>query len=178
MKKIKTLAIAIASSFALTGVAFADHHGGSKESSGYEQSEKAGTITEIAVANGNFETLVAALGAADLANVLGGEGPFTVFAPTDEAFAALPAGTVESLLEAENRDQLTAILTYHVVSGVVMSSDLAGQQLSAETLQGSSLNVDATGDSVKINDATVVIADIKADNGVIHVIDTVLIPSE
>lgn len=178
MKKIKILAIAIASSFALTGMAFADHHGGSKASSAYGQAEKAGTITEIAVANGNFETLVAALGAADLADVLGGEGPFTVFAPTDEAFAALPAGTVESLLEAQNRDQLVAILTYHVVSGVVMSSDLAGQQLSAETLQGSSLNVDATGDSVKINDATVVIADIKADNGVIHVIDTVLIPSE
>lgn len=178
MKKIKTLAIAVASSFVLTGMAFADHHGASKESSAYGQAEKAGTITEIAIGNGNFETLVAALSAADLVDVLSGEGPFTVFAPTDEAFAALPAGTVESLLEEENREQLISILTYHVVSGVVMSSDLAGQQLSAETLQGSSLNVDATGDSVKINDATVVLADIKADNGVIHVIDSVLIPSE
>lgn len=178
MNKIKTLVIAIASSFALTGMAYAHQCGGSKVSSGYDQVEKAGTITEIAVGNGNFETLVAALTAADLAAVLSGEGPFTVFAPTDEAFAALPAGTVESLLETENRDQLVSILTYHVVSGVVMSSDLAGQQLSAETVQGSSLNVDATGDNVMINNATVVIADIKADNGVIHVIDTVLIPSE
>lgn len=178
MNKIKTLAIAVASSFALTGMAFADHHGGSKATSGYGQAEKAGTITEIAVNNGNFETLVAALSAAGLVEVLSGEGPFTVFAPTDEAFAALPEGTVESLLEPENRDQLTAILTYHVLPGVVMSGDIAGQQLAAETVQGSTLNVDATGYSVMINDATVTTADIKADNGVIHVIDTVLIPSE
>lgn len=178
MIKIKTLAIAIASSIAFTSMAFADHHGGSKEKSEYSQAEKAGTITEIAVGNGNFETLVAALSAAELVEVLSGEGPFTVFAPTDEAFAALPAGTVESLLEPENRDQLTAILTYHVIPGVVMSGDIAGQQLSAETVEGRSLNVDATGGSVMINDATVTMADIKADNGVIHVIDTVLIPSD
>ncbi|MCH8493526.1 MAG: fasciclin domain-containing protein [Idiomarina sp.] len=178
MKKLTTLAIAIASTFALSGAALADHHGGNKERSGYGQEEKAGTITEIAASNGNFNTLVAALGAADLVDTLGGEGPFTVFAPTDEAFAALPEGTVESLLQPENRDQLIAILTYHVVSGTVMSGDIADQQLYAETLQGSSLNVDATGYSVKINNATVTTADIKADNGVIHVIDTVLIPSE
>lgn len=177
MKKLTTLAIAIASTFAISGMAIADHHGGNKERSGYGQ-EKVGTITDIAVANGNFETLVAALGAADLVEALSGEGPFTVFAPTDEAFAALPEGTVESLLQPENRDQLIAILTYHVVSGTVMSGDIADQQLYAETLQGSSLNVDATGYSVKINNATVTTADIKADNGVIHVIDTVLIPGE
>lgn len=178
MRKMKTLAIAIASSLALTGMAFAHNHGGNKESSGngYSQEEKVGTITEIAVSNGSFETLVAALSAAELVEVLSGEGPFTVFAPTDDAFAALPAGTVERLLEPENRDQLTAILTYHVVPGLVMSGDIAGQQLSAETVQGSSLNVNATGDSVMINNATVVMADVKASNGVIHVIDTVLIP--
>lgn len=178
MKKIKTLAIAIASSLALSGMAFAHNHGGNKESSsyGYSEEETAGTITEIAVANGSFETLVAALSAAELVEVLSGEGPFTVFAPTDEAFAALPEGTVESLLEPENRDQLTAVLTYHVLSGVVMSADIAGKELSAETVEGRSLNVNATGDSVMINNATVVMADVKASNGVIHVIDTVLIP--
>ncbi|WP_151670106.1 fasciclin domain-containing protein [Nitrincola schmidtii] len=178
MKKIKTLAIAIASSLALSGMAFAHNHGGNKESSsyGYSKEETAGTITEIAVANGSFETLVAALSAAELVEVLSGEGPFTVFAPTDEAFAALPEGTVASLLEPENRDQLTAILTYHVISGVVMSADIAGKELSAETVEGRSLNVNATGDSVMINNATVVMADVKASNGVIHVIDTVLIP--
>ena len=176
MTRIKTLAIAIASSLALSTLAFAHNHGDKKEESGYSQAETAGTITEIAVGNGNFETLVAALSAAELVGVLSGEGPFTVFAPTDEAFAALPEGTVASLLEPENRDQLTAILTYHVVPGVVMSGDIAGKALSAETVEGRSLNVDATGDGVMINNATVVMADIKASNGVIHVIDTVLIP--
>jgi len=177
MKKIKTLAIAIASSLLLSGMAFAHNHGNKESSSyGYSKEETTGTITEIAVSNGNFETLVAALSAAGLVEVLSGEGPFTVFAPTDDAFAALPEGTVASLLEPENRDQLTAILTYHVVPGVVMSADIAGQELSAETVEGRSLNVNATGDSVMINNATVVMADVKASNGVIHVIDTVLIP--
>lgn len=178
MTKIKSLVIAVAGSLALSTLAFAHNHGGNKEASGYaySQEEKVGTITEIAVANGSFETLVAALSAAELVDVLSGEGPFTVFAPTDEAFAALPEGTVASLLEPENRDQLTAILTYHVVPGVVMSADIAGQELSAETVEGRSLNVNATGDSVMINNATVIMADVKASNGVIHVIDTVLIP--
>ncbi|RUO20838.1 fasciclin [Aliidiomarina iranensis] len=178
MSKLTTLAmsIALAGSFAVSGLAIADHHGGNKERSGYSQEEKKGTIAEIAASNGSFGTLVAALDAADLVDVLNGEGPFTVFAPTDEAFAALPEGTVESLLEPENRDQLVAVLTYHVVSGKVMSGDLAGQQMSADTVEGSALNIDATGYGVKINDASVVTADIEADNGVIHVIDTVLIP--
>ena len=114
--------------------------------------------------------------AARLVETLKGDGPFTVFAPTDEAFAALPAGTVEDLLKPENKDQLVAILTYHVVPGKVMSSDIAGKSLSAETVQGQSLKVDAM-KAVMINDAQVVAVDVEASNGVIHVIDKVLIPN-
>ncbi|XBQ09614.1 MAG: fasciclin domain-containing protein [Salinarimonas sp.] len=137
---------------------------------------KAQDIVDTAVAADGFETLVAAVQAAELVDTLKGEGPFTVFAPTDEAFAALPEGTVESLLQPENRDQLVAVLTYHVLPGKVMSTDIAGQEVSPETVQGQTLTVDATGDSVMVNDATVVQADIEASNGVIHVIDMVLIP--
>ncbi|GGK40065.1 hypothetical protein GCM10011322_29090 [Salinarimonas ramus] len=137
---------------------------------------KAQDIVDTAVAADGFETLVAAVQAAELVETLKGEGPFTVFAPTDEAFAALPEGTVENLLLPENRDQLVAVLTYHVVPGRVMSSDIAGQEVSPETVQGGTLMVDATGDAVMVDDATVVQADIEASNGVIHVIDTVLIP--
>lgn len=178
MKKLTALAVSIAATFALTGAALADHHSSTKERSGYSKTEKAGSIAEIAASNGNFNTLVAALDAADLVEVLGGEGPFTVFAPTDEAFAALPAGTVESLLQPENKDQLVAVLTYHVVPGKVKSSDIADQQLYADTVQGSALNIDASGYGVRINNARVVTADIEAQNGVIHVIDTVLLPAE
>jgi uncharacterized surface protein with fasciclin (FAS1) repeats len=136
----------------------------------------AADIVDTAVEAGSFQTLVAALEAAGLVDTLKGEGPFTVFAPTDEAFAALPEGTVESLLEPENRDQLVAILTYHVVPGAVRSGDLAGQELDVETVQGETVAIDATGGAVTVNDATVVQADIEADNGVIHVIDTVIMP--
>jgi uncharacterized surface protein with fasciclin (FAS1) repeats len=136
----------------------------------------AADIVDTAVEAGSFQTLVAALEAAGLVDTLKGEGPFTVFAPTDEAFAALPEGTVESLLEPENRDQLVAILTYHVVPGAVRSGDLAGQELDVETVQGETVAIDATGGAVMVNDATVVQADIEADNGVIHVIDTVIMP--
>lgn len=136
---------------------------------------KADDIVDTAVAAGSFETLVAAVQAAGLEETLRGEGPFTVFAPTDEAFAALPEGTVESLLEEENRDQLVSILTYHVIPGAVMSSDIAGQTLSVDTVEGSALAIDAT-DGVRVGEAMVVTADIEASNGVIHVIDTVLIP--
>jgi uncharacterized surface protein with fasciclin (FAS1) repeats len=137
---------------------------------------KAQDIVDTAIAADGFETLVAAVQAAELVDTLKGEGPFTVFAPTDEAFAALPEGTVENLLLPENRDQLVAVLTYHVVPGKVMSADLAGQQVSPETVQGQTLAIDATGSAVMVNAATVVQADIEASNGVIHVIDTVLIP--
>jgi uncharacterized surface protein with fasciclin (FAS1) repeats len=136
---------------------------------------QAANIVETAVAAGNFNTLVAAVQAAGLAETLSSPGPFTVFAPTDDAFAKLPAGTVENLLKPENKDQLIAVLTYHVVSGKVMSGDIAGKQLEAETVQGQSLAIDATS-GVKVDNATVVQADIVTDNGVIHVIDAVVLP--
>ena len=133
-------------------------------------------IVDTAVGAGSFTTLVAAVQAAGLVDTLKGEGPFTVFAPTDEAFAALPEGTVESLLLPENKDQLISILTYHVVPGKVMSGDIAGKQMEVTTVQGSMANVDAT-DGVKIDGANVVSPDIEASNGVIHVIDAVILPN-
>ena len=132
-------------------------------------------IVDTAVSAGQFNTLVAAVEAADLVNTLKGDGPFTVFAPTDEAFAALPEGTVENLLKPENKDQLIAVLTYHVVPGKIMSSDIAGTATMVESVQGSELDVNAT-DGVTVDGATVVTADIETDNGVIHVIDRVVLP--
>ncbi|QFT33651.1 fasciclin domain-containing protein [Roseibium porphyridii] len=132
-------------------------------------------IVDTAVGAGSFGTLVAAVQAAGLVDTLKGEGPFTVFAPTDEAFAKLPEGTVENLLKPENKDQLVAILTYHVVPGKVMSSDIAGKKAEVASVEGSKISVDAT-DGVKVDNASVVTADIETSNGVIHVIDTVIIP--
>ena len=137
---------------------------------------KAQDIVDTAIAAGQFGTLVAAVQAADLVDTLKSEGPFTVFAPTDEAFAALPEGTVENLLKPENKDQLIAVLTYHVVPGAVMSGDIAGKKLEVATVQGSELSIDATM-GVKVDNATVVSADIETSNGVIHVIDQVLLPN-
>lgn len=131
-------------------------------------------IVEVASSAGSFTTLIQAVQAAGLQETLEGPGPFTVFAPTDEAFAKLPAGTVESLLA--DTAQLTKVLTYHVVSGKVMAADVQSLS-SAPTVEGSELTIDASSGSVKVNNATVTQADIEADNGVIHVIDTVLIPS-
>ncbi|MBS29157.1 MAG: Nex18 symbiotically induced protein [Alphaproteobacteria bacterium] len=133
-------------------------------------------IVDTAVANDRFSTLVAAVKAAGLVDTLKGDGPFTVFAPTNEAFAKLPAGTVDHLLKAENRDQLVAVLTYHVIPGKVMSSELAGKQITATTVQGSAVEIDAT-NGVMVDNANVVSADIVTDNGVIHVIDTVILPN-
>ncbi len=133
-------------------------------------------IVDTAVAADDFNTLVAAVQAAGLVDTLKGDGPFTVFAPTDEAFAALPAGTVDDLLKPENKDQLVAVLTYHVVPGKVVSGDLLGKALEAETVQGSTVDIDATGSGVNVDGATVVTADIEASNGVIHVIDAVILP--
>ena len=133
------------------------------------------TIVDIAVSDGRFTTLVAALQAAGLVETLQGAGPFTVFAPTDEAFAKLPAGTVEDLLKPENKDKLVQILTYHVVSGKVMAAD-AAKLTSAETVAMLPITIKAEMDKVMINNATVVLADVVASNGVIHVIDTVLLP--
>ncbi|WP_170572835.1 fasciclin domain-containing protein [Ruegeria atlantica] len=131
-------------------------------------------IVDTAVGAGSFETLVAAVQAADLVDTLKGEGPFTVFAPTDEAFAALPEGTVETLLMPENKDQLVAVLTYHVVSGKVMSGDLS-DDMTAATVQGGDIAIDLD-NGVMVNDAKVVQADIETSNGVIHVIDKVILP--
>lgn len=132
-------------------------------------------VVDILASNDQFSTLVAAVGAAGLAETLKGDGPFTIFAPTNAAFAALPAGTVESLLLPENKDQLVSILTYHVVPGAVTSDQLAGQRLDVETVQGQTVHIDAT-NGVRVNKANVTQADIIGSNGVIHRIDSVLLP--
>jgi len=132
-------------------------------------------IVDTANAAGSFKTLLAAVKAADLESTLRGSGPFTVFAPTDEAFAKLPAGTVESLIKPENKEKLKAILTYHVVSGNVGSA-AAMKLSSAKTVNGKELKLDASSGSLHVGKATVTKADIQASNGVIHVVDTVLLP--
>ncbi len=155
--------IAAATAIALAPAAFAGGH--------------SMDIVDTAVKAGSFNTLVAAVQAAGLADTLKGEGPFTVFAPTDEAFAALPEGTVESLLLPENKDQLISILTYHVIPGKVMAADVMNKKLEVTTVQGSMASVNAlAGTSVMIDGANVVTADIEASNGVIHVIDAVILP--
>jgi len=137
---------------------------------------RAGDIVDTAVSAGSFTTLVAAVKAAGLVDTLKSPGPFTVFAPTDAAFAKLPAGTVEDLLKPENKAKLTAILTYHVVSGKVTSSEIAGKKLDVASVQGGKIAVDGMM-GVMVNDAKVISADVAASNGVIHVIDTVIMPS-
>lgn len=132
-------------------------------------------IVDTAVAAGSFTTLVAAVTAAGLVDTLKGPGPFTVFAPSDAAFAKLPAGTVEDLVKPENKDKLTAILTLHVLSGAVHAADIAGKTLSPASVNGEALTVDGS-DGVTVNGAKVVSADIACTNGVIHVIDAVLLP--
>ncbi len=134
-----------------------------------------GDIVDVAIGAGTFNTLVAAVQAADLVDALKGEGPLTVFAPTDEAFAALPEGTVESLLLPENQELLTSILLYHVVAGSVMAADVVELD-SATTLNGASVDVSVSDSGVMINNANVVQADVAASNGVIHIIDAVLLP--
>lgn len=139
-------------------------------------SVKASDIVDTAASNDQFSTLVAAVKAAGLVETLKGDGPFTVFAPTNAAFAALPAGTVDNLLKPENKDQLIAVLTYHVVPGRVMSSDIAGKTAEVATVQGSTVSINATS-GVMIDNATVTTADIITSNGVIHVIDQVILPN-
>jgi len=160
MKRLRNLAAAAAiavSGFAFSAQAFA------------------ADVVDTAVAAGNFKTLVAAVQAAGLVDTLKGAGPFTVFAPTDEAFAKLPAGTVETLLKPENKDKLVAILTYHVVPGKVMAADVAGKEIMVKSVQGSEIDVNGK-DGVMVDNAKVIKADIVTDNGVIHVIDTVIMP--
>jgi uncharacterized surface protein with fasciclin (FAS1) repeats len=134
-------------------------------------------IVDTAVEAGSFKTLAAALTAADLVETLKGEGPFTVFAPTDEAFANLPEGTVEDLLKPENKDKLVAVLTYHVVAGKVMAADVVKLK-KAETVQGSEVRIKVKKGSVKVDAANVVKTDIECTNGVIHVIDAVILPKD
>ncbi|UCG89450.1 MAG: fasciclin domain-containing protein [Gemmatimonadota bacterium] len=132
-------------------------------------------IVATAISAGQFNTLVAAVKAAGLVEVLQGDGPFTVFAPTDEAFAKLPEGTIEDLLKPENKEKLKAVLTYHVVPGRVLAKDVAGIK-SAKTVQGQSLKVSIKDGTAMIDNAKIVATDIEASNGVIHVIDAVVLP--
>lgn len=149
-------------------VANADNHSGGEKAA-------PGNVVEVAVGAGSFNTLVAAIKAADLADALQGEGPFTVFAPTDAAFAALPAGTLDDLLKPANKEKLKSILLYHVVPGKVMSSDLKGT-IDAKTLEGQTVKIVASAMGVTVNGAKVATADVAASNGVIHVIDAVILP--
>jgi transforming growth factor-beta-induced protein len=135
--------------------------------------EETGTIVDVAVAAGDFTTLVAAIQAAGLVDTLSGPGPFTVFAPTDAAFAALPDGALDDLLA--DPDALAEVLTYHVVAGELYAADVVGQT-ELETVQGGTVSVEVDGDTVRVGDATIVTTDIEASNGVIHVIDAVLLP--
>jgi len=155
MKKIKTL-LAIAASLFIVA------------------DSQAGDIVDVAASNKSFSTLVAAVKAAGLVETLKGEGPYTVFAPTDEAFAKLPKGTLESLLKPENKQKLVAILTYHVVPGKVMAKDVKSGKV--KTASGSSFKMKVSKKGVWVDNAKVVATDVKADNGVIHVIDTVILP--
>ncbi|MGM0386705.1 MAG: fasciclin domain-containing protein [Actinomycetota bacterium] len=138
-----------------------------------EAMDEPGTIVDVAAANPDFETLVAAVTAADLVETLSGDGPFTVFAPTDDAFDALPEGLLDALLLPENVDALTSILTYHVLPAEVMSADVSAGEVA--TVEGSTIAI-TTDDGVMVNDATVVATDVEASNGVIHVIDAVIVP--
>jgi len=145
---------------------------------GYKDKNKAmgsNDIIDTARSAGSFNTLIAAVQAADLTETLKSTGPFTVFAPTDDAFAKLPSGTVENLLRPENKAKLQAILTYHVVAGKVMASD-AVNLTSAKTVNGESFRISRSGDALMVDDATVIKADVVAENGVIHVIDRVIMP--
>lgn len=159
-----TVALSVGLVIGLAGHSVAMKHGDAKMD-----------IVDTAASAGSFQTLVAAVKAADLVDTLKGEGPFTVFAPTDEAFSKLPEGTLQDLLKPENKAKLQAILTYHVVPGKIMAADVT-QINTAQTVNGDSLPVKVEDGSVNIGDAKVTKADIKSTNGVIHVIDTVLIP--
>lgn len=165
----------VASMACMTLVAAGCGDGSTEATTGGGTPEPAADIIETAEAAGAFGTLLAAVDAAGLTETLRGPGPFTVFAPTDDAFAALPAGTVEFLLLPENIDMLTSILTYHVLGAEVRAADAIAAG-SAETLNGQSVTITESGGNVLVNDATVVQADVVASNGVIHVIDAVLLP--
>ena len=172
-KAISVLLGSILLGILVAGSAIAGHHEKGEKKAAMD---KAPDIVDTAAEAGTFNTLLAAAKAAGLVDALKGDGPLTVFAPTDEAFAALPEGTVESLLLPENKDQLTEILLYHVVSGKVLA-ETAVTLDSAETLAGKNLTLMVDEDTLMIDNASVVAADVMASNGVIHVINAVLIPS-
>jgi uncharacterized surface protein with fasciclin (FAS1) repeats len=155
-----------------------DKHGATYTKTGYEdKSEKVKSdIVDTAIGNPDFSTLVAAVQAADLVDALKGDGPFTVFAPTNAAFEALPEGTLDDLLKPENKEKLQGILKYHVVSGKIKSGDIANGSTNVNSLQGNALNVVKGATGVTVDGANVVTADIKTSNGVIHVIDAVVLP--
>lgn len=161
-----TASVAMIVAVASGATALADEHKNGTEAD----------IVDVAVEAGDFATLAAALQAAGLVDTLKGEGPYTVFAPTDAAFAKLPEGTVDSLLMPENREKLVSILTYHVVSGKVMAADVV-ELSNATTLNGSDIDISVSDGNVRVDDANVVQTDIGASNGVIHVIDSVIMPN-
>lgn len=168
MKSIKTLFVKVFAPIIVV-LSFTAQAGG-----GYAKKQD---IVDIAASNSDFTTLVAAVKAAGLVDTLKSEGPFTVFAPTNEAFAKLPAGTVDSLLKPENKDKLIAILTYHVVPGKVYAKQVIGID-TAKTVQGDAIDITVANGSVKVDNANVIKTDIKASNGVIHVIDAVIMPED
>jgi uncharacterized surface protein with fasciclin (FAS1) repeats len=170
--KLRTQIIAAAAAVAVAVAAFAPI----AVSGDYAKKDKK-DIVDTAVAAGQFKTLVAAVQAAGLVETLKGEGPFTVFAPTDDAFAKLPEGTVEDLLKPENKDRLVAVLTYHVVAGKVKADDVVKLD-KAETVQGQSVKIKVKDKKVMVDGAQVIKTDIMASNGVIHVIDSVILPTE
>ena len=172
IRNSKVLAAAV-----LTAIALSACSGGRPESTMDSAAEEVavGNIVEVATGAGNFGTLVAAVGAADLAETLSGPGPFTVFAPTDEAFAALPAGILDALLLPKNKSVLAKILTYHVVSGTVMAADVTDGDVA--TVEGQNVKLSTMG-GVTVNGATVIAADVMASNGVIHGIDAVILPPD
>lgn len=174
-KKATTAAVVAQTALVMMFVAAVPASAGHHESGDYHSMKKNPDIVDVAVAAGDFSTLAAALQAAGLVDTLKGDGPFTVFAPTDEAFAKLPAGTVETLLKPENKEQLIAILTYHVVPGKVTAEQVVGLK-SAKTVNGETLAVAVEKGQVQINEIDVVKADIMASNGVIHVVDEVILP--
>ncbi|CAN5239088.1 fasciclin domain-containing protein [soil metagenome] len=169
MKPFKPILLAVV---AITIIAMAPYM--SKENMNLHNHQN---IVELATETDELSTLVAAIGAAGLAETLEGDGPFTVFAPTNEAFDALPEGVLDSLLMPENRDQLVEILTYHVVSGKVMAGDLS-DGMTAETVHGSEVSISVSDYGVRVDEASVTQADVEATNGVVHIIDAVILPTE
>ena len=166
MKRVVKIIVVVLFGAALMPMALAGTYGKGSKSD----------IVDTALSAGQFGTLAAALEAAGLVDTLKGDGPFTVFAPTDEAFAKLPAGTVESLLEPENREQLVAVLTYHVVPGRIAAADVV-KLSNATTVNGADVKIEVSDSGVKVDDASVVVTDIEASNGIIHVIDSVILPN-